>query len=120
MKIQLREGVFETNSSSTHSVSICLGSEWERFKKGELWMCPDTLKFLPKDEALKFNEQMIEDLKIEYPNYEDIMEQEWAQRELYHDYRSYNDYDDYDWFIHREEFPESVSVVAFGYYGYDY
>ena len=120
MKIQVREGVFETNSSSTHAISICLKEDWERFRKGELWMCPDTLNFLPKDEAIKFNEQMIEDLKIDYPNREDIMDMDWAQWELYHDYHSYTDYNEYEWFIQETTLSDTVTAVAYGYYGYDY
>ena len=36
MKIQVRQSVFETNSSSTHTLSIFKGSDWERFEKGEM------------------------------------------------------------------------------------
>lgn len=35
---QVRNGVFETNSSSTHSITICTKEEFEKFKAGEL-MC---------------------------------------------------------------------------------
>ena len=33
---QIRRGVFETNSSSSHSISICSESEFEKFEKGKL------------------------------------------------------------------------------------
>lgn len=33
---QIRQGVFETNSSSTHSITICTKEEYEKFKAGEL------------------------------------------------------------------------------------
>ena len=39
MNIQIREGVFETNSSSTHSLVIATKSEFESFKKGETVYC---------------------------------------------------------------------------------
>jgi hypothetical protein len=35
-KVQIRQGVFETNSSSTHSLCICTKEEFEKFKNGEL------------------------------------------------------------------------------------
>ena len=35
MKVQLRKGVFETNSSSTHSLTLYNKDEWEGFKNGE-------------------------------------------------------------------------------------
>lgn len=33
---QIRRGVFETNSSSTHSITICTREEFEKFENGEL------------------------------------------------------------------------------------
>ena len=33
---QVRRSVFETNSSSTHSITICTEDEYEKFKSGEL------------------------------------------------------------------------------------
>ena len=33
---QIRQGVFETNSSSTHSLCICTKKEYEDFKDGKL------------------------------------------------------------------------------------
>jgi len=35
MKLQVRRGVFETNSSSTHSLTLYEKDEWEEFKNGE-------------------------------------------------------------------------------------
>ena len=36
MKIQVRQGLFETNSSSTHSLVMFKGSDWELFKEGKM------------------------------------------------------------------------------------
>ncbi len=36
MKSTIRQGVFETNSSSTHCLCICTEEEYEKFIKGEL------------------------------------------------------------------------------------
>lgn len=36
MKKQIRYGVFETNSSSTHSMVVCSNEDLERWKSGEL------------------------------------------------------------------------------------
>ncbi len=38
MKVQIRRGVFETNSSSVHTLSITTTTDWDRFEKGELLM----------------------------------------------------------------------------------
>lgn len=36
MKIQIRQGVFETNSSSVHSLTIVAEDDFEKFVKGEM------------------------------------------------------------------------------------
>lgn len=36
MKIQVRQSVFETNSSSTHSLALFKGSDWQAFKDGQM------------------------------------------------------------------------------------
>lgn len=36
MKRQIRRGVFETNSSSTHSLTMCSEEEFEKWKNGEI------------------------------------------------------------------------------------
>lgn len=38
MKIQIRQGVFETNSSSVHSLAITTLTVWNKFKNGSLLM----------------------------------------------------------------------------------
>lgn len=35
MKVQIRKSVFETNSSSVHTLTIFDKDEWEEFKQGE-------------------------------------------------------------------------------------
>jgi hypothetical protein len=36
MKMEIRQSVFETNSSSTHSMTIYYESDWKAFERGEL------------------------------------------------------------------------------------
>ena len=36
IKRQIRHGVFETNSSSTHSLTMCSEEEYETWKKGDI------------------------------------------------------------------------------------
>lgn len=36
MKRQIRRGVFETNSSSVHSLTMCTSSDYDKWKNGEL------------------------------------------------------------------------------------
>ena len=36
MKRQIRRGVFETNSSSVHSLTMCSGEEYKKWENGEI------------------------------------------------------------------------------------
>ena len=38
MKRQVRRGVFETNSSSTHSITMCSESEFNEFENGNMYI----------------------------------------------------------------------------------
>lgn len=60
-----RKGVFETNSSSTHSISIFDESDFEKFQKGELLWDPNTDSLITKEEA---KEKIVKDL-INYHDY---------------------------------------------------
>ena len=94
MKVQIRQGVFETNSSSTHAVSVCTKTQWEDYKSGKLWL-DNNLDFLPAAEAEEYNNKLIakekercekHGRKFDKSNYED---------DLYH---SYDDgYDGYSY-----------------------
>lgn len=46
----LRRGVFETNSSSTHSITMCLESEYEKWKAGEMYYLECDDSFITKEE----------------------------------------------------------------------
>lgn len=38
MKRQIRRGVYETNSSSTHSITMCSEKEYDEFEKGNMYI----------------------------------------------------------------------------------
>ena len=64
MKKQTRVGVFETNSSSTHSLTICTEDDFERFKSGELRLNRrELVKPDPKDDDQVAYEDMGSDLE---------------------------------------------------------
>ena len=90
MKKQIRRGVFETNSSTCHALSMCSGEEYEKWKKGELVFDRET----EKDE----------DSPEEYLSQDEYYEEMGADFETFH--ASY-------------KLPDGQKVVAFGYYGYD-
>ena len=119
MKVQIRQGVFETNSSSTHAVSVCTKTQWEDYKSGKLWL-DNNLDFLPAAEAEEYNNKLIakekercekHGRKFDKSNYED---------DLYHSYDDGYDGYSYEWFNNHFKLDNGCEVVAFGYYGYDY
>lgn len=72
MKIQIRRNVFETNSSSVHSCSICTLDIYDKFKAGEVWYKSrgynEDDSYLPVDKAIEFN---IKYIKENYPSMTD-------------------------------------------------
>lgn len=119
MKVQVRQGVFETNSSSTHAVSVCTLSEWEDYRNGKLWLNMNSLTFLPEYDAKIYNADKITEAKARAErggwNF-DITDYDW---ELYHSYDEEVDMC-YEWFTEKFTLPNKQEVVAFGYYGHDY
>lgn len=59
-KLQIRQGLFETNSSSTHTITIVDAEDFENWKKGEVWYNESDDKFLPVDESIEENIKTIE------------------------------------------------------------
>lgn len=56
--IKVRQGVFETNSSSTHSIIIVEDDDFQAWKKGEKFFIEDTGKFVDKKEAEKIKKEI--------------------------------------------------------------
>ena len=74
MKLQVRTGLFETNSSSTHSLTMCMKEDWEAFKNGD--------KIYDKwDEKLIDLDNIDEDDEEDgrYVTYEDIDDDEYLE-----------------------------------------
>lgn len=127
--IQIRHGVFETNSSSTHSLTMCTNDEFEHFKCGETFLNESygskskyaDKQFVSKSEAI--------DIIINFPykttdETEDSLmamsEEEFeslcGEYEIY-SYDAYGGY--YERFSDRFTAPSGDIVVAFGYYGWN-
>ena len=101
---QIRKNVFETNSSSTHSLTMCTEAEYEKWKDGKLiydrW---EHALIEVTDEIKKYREESYAlNGSHEYGRYQ-TEEEYWEHVEEYYETfcHSYND------------------TVAFGYYGYD-
>ena len=128
--LQIRHGVFETNSSSTHSISICKKFEYDAWVRGEVYLndgwwsksLENELKykkFLTKEEAMK--------LIADSGHCEDVhsLDEEELSEVFYdeciYDIEMYNNMCEY-----YEEYAEEYTtdsgetIIAFGYYGNDY
>lgn len=123
MKKQIRHGVFETNSSSVHSLTMCSGEEYEKWEKGEILYWGEIDKFDTRENiinALKTARWYSGGLMYDNVNWENEDEVE----DVFYDegIKTCEKFFDNDYF---ETFEQSYTttngekIVAFGYYGHD-
>lgn len=124
MKVQVRRGVFETNSSSTHSLTMCSKTDYDKWRDGEL-LLNDSYSFELKGDFVT-REDAISALKnYEYcPDDLNFDDEEAVNKELRNcDVYTYDEYsnanDEYEWFRQEYETKSGEKVVAFGHYGWD-
>ena len=114
---QIRRSIFETNSSSTHSITICAKDEYTKWKSGEMYLNGDS--FYTKEQAikeLKNNEYFVK----YHPDFdftdEDTIEDVLADGDFY----TYDNYGyDHEQFSEEYTSKSGDKIIAFGYYGYD-
>ena len=122
---QIRHGVFETNSSSTHSLTMCSDDEFTKWKNGEILFWCDYDKFVVKEsiiETLKNERYCYGNKEIIYPdvNWDD----EDEVNDVFYEagVKTYEDFFDDSYFeTFKDSYvtPNGEKVIAFGYYGYD-
>ena len=123
MKRQIRHGVFETNSSSTHSLTMMMKSDYERWEKENLYLFngfgwgwdsnkPITNNLYTREEAIEFVKNS------RYYDADDEIDDEYL-REF--DFISFDDEGSEYLEGFYEEFttPSGETIVAFGEYGFD-
>lgn len=101
MKRQIRRGVFETNSSSVHSLTMCMQSDFDKWVAGELVWNKWDKKLVPITDEIR-NE--VGDRYSSYLTYDQFCD--W-------------DYIEYKTFKKTFTTPNGEQVVGFGYYGED-
>lgn len=137
MKRQVRRGVFETNSSSTHSLTMCSKQQFEDWQNGKILFDYWKEKFV---EAKELTDEDKQDARDKYESKKSKYWKNWDQlteeevEEWYNSYakehkiisnddcKTYEDWrhDDYlDYFVDYYTTPGGEEVVAFGKYGYD-
>ena len=119
----IRQGCFETNSSSTHSITMCMVSDYEKWKNGEMywhrWNDELVTKEKVEEEFLKENTG---DSK-EDPDIKDKIEEYINDYDkTYYTSNDFNDYNyiEYETYVYKYNTPNGDTVVAFGYYGTNY
>lgn len=99
---QIRRNIFETNSSSAHSLTMCTQVDWLNWERGSLVFDNWNDELVPKGEI--FNDE-------EYEEYEEYDEE----------YRYFNNPEEYfNWAVAvgYETFKQNFrNVIAFGYVG---
>ena len=120
--ISVRRGVFETNSSSTHSLTMCSESDYDKWKKGELLFDNWNDEFITKEEYKKIYEEEKRKYLEKYSNKtEEDFEDYFNDDENYYNFDEFwNRYDyDYETFSDSYTTSSGEKVIAFGYYGYN-
>ena len=119
----IRIGTFETNSSSTHSITMCMESDFLKWKNGEMywdsWNNKLVTKKMVEEEYLKENPEVSK----EDPDFKDKLEEYLSDDDkIYYTYEEFNDnnYMEYETYVDKYNTPNGDTVVAFGYYGQDY
>lgn len=116
--IQIRRGVFETNSSSTHSITMCTEDAYERWKNGELLFSRDGECFLTREEVIA---EIRDNEYYEGPD-PAMLKPEDFQEATDGDIVTYEQWFECDYLeCYKERFttPGGEIVIAFGKYGYD-
>lgn len=98
MKRVIRRGVFETNSSSVHSLTMCSDEEWKAWERGEITYDWLNDKFIINSEDIAVDD----DLYISF---------EYFTHNYYH--AGYE--------LYKQEYTTNSGEIihAFGYYGHD-
>ena len=133
MKRQIRLGVFESNSSSVHSIVLCMESDYNKWEKGDLFIFdgysggylgenkPERNNFYTKEEAISFikNSKYPPSEDFDWNDKEEVMEllheNKWYDSDYY-----WNNCENYEVFEKSMKTPNGEKVMAFGYYGSDY
>lgn len=121
MKKQIRSGVFETNSSSVHNLTVTDGDTFAKWERGEFLYDWDTDKLVSKEEVV----EQIKNSGYEYPEewWKDVDKaKEIFEHNYYLTWDGYDKYIElrnYGYFEEHYQMPSGEIAIAFGYTGYD-
>ena len=122
MKKSIRFGVFETNSSSTHSLTMCSKEDYVKWENGEVLLNEDSRwnklnQWVTKEEAIEHLKGKGYYDEDEHSDDEDL---ETLLRE--NEFYSYGKYFDNEYLESFEDTyttKDGEEIIAFGMFGYD-
>ena len=117
MKKQIRRCVFETNSSSTHSITMCSEEDFTKWENGKVLYWTDGEMFGTREEIISKlkNQKWYSNINWED---EDEVDGVFADERV-KTFKEYFDDDYYETYSTEYTTPKGEVVVAFGYYGYN-
>lgn len=104
MKIKIRKGLFETNSSSVHALTMCSQDDFNLWEKGEMIYDKWNEELVPTKDAI------LDEDDDDYDDYRYLTYDEF-----------FNSWDKLEYETYSDSYVTSngEKVVAFGYYGHD-
>lgn len=131
--LNIRYKIFETNSSSTHSIVMCTDEEYKKLRAGELmiagWESPlgKYHDLVPRSAIydwfwFKYKPNNLDHIESEYDLTEeeiaDNVEEILAAEDIAYTFDNYGQ--DFEWYDTSFTTPGGETVHAFGYYGNDW
>ena len=114
---QIRRGIFETNSSSVHSLTMCSGEEYQKWENGEVLFWKWEGKFGTKEEMIKMLKVKSWLSNVDWGD-EDAVNDVFLDEGINTCEKFFEDCD-FETFEDRYTTSSGEEVVAFGYYGHD-
>ena len=133
--LNIRRNTFETNSSSVHSITMCMKSDYDAWCNGDMWLydrstLPEgkTSPFFTWDELIEFLKSYeygpSDDNLVEIIKMKDDSSDELDDVLSEYDFFSCDMYDkcneEYEHYYKEFTTPDGETVISFGYHGDNY
>ena len=119
--IQVRKNVFETNSSSTHSLVMAVASEFDKWQRGEYYYCHSWYTWDEEHAPEAFKGKFKQGSFFPVAEVDAYYEAKGEDRDPY-DFQTYDDFCDSD-YLEFEDYsyttPSGEEIVAIAKFGYD-
>ena len=112
--LQVRRGVFETNSSSTHSITLCSVEDYNAWQEGKMYMHRWDDKLYTEEQVRARYKESIKNGNTLHCSFDS-----WLDCSDFYTYDRYCDSIDMETFEEHYTTKSGDNVIAFGYYGYD-